>query len=139
MTGRPPIWSALLQLAPNFQSPGYWRTREGRSQLKYQELQRWVDTARTLERGCFDALFLTDASGVFNDERSVSIREGSQFPTLDPATIVSALGYATTDIRFAITGNVIGRRCLAEGRRPTLSQRNSERDGSRSIAPGVAA
>ena len=107
MTDRPPIWSALVQLAPNHQSLGYWRTREGRSQLKYHELQRWVDTARTLERGCFDALFMVDASGIFNDERPVGIREASMFPALDPATIVSPLGYVTTDLGYAITSNVI--------------------------------
>jgi hypothetical protein len=50
MTARPPIWGALVQFAPNHLSLGYWRTHEGRPQLKYHELQRWVDTARTLER-----------------------------------------------------------------------------------------
>ena len=43
------------------QSPGLWTHPRDRADT-YNTLDYWIDLARTLERGQFDALFLADVS-----------------------------------------------------------------------------
>ncbi|MGE0733718.1 MAG: hypothetical protein AB7G15_08000 [Alphaproteobacteria bacterium] len=47
------------------QSPGLWAHPRDRSET-YRELEYWKHLARTLERGCFDGLFLADMLGVYD-------------------------------------------------------------------------
>ena len=107
---RPPIYNAFVHLTPNHHSHGFWRTPEGQVQFGYKDLEPWVAAAKTLERGLFDALFIADVVGVYDLEYGdgqTTIRSGSQFPGSDPASLVSALGLVTENLRFAITSNII--------------------------------
>src|SRR3989442_12152035 len=47
------------------QSPGLW-VRPDDKMLQYTDLHTWVELARLLERGKFDALFLADVVGVYD-------------------------------------------------------------------------
>jgi hypothetical protein len=47
------------------QSPGLWTHPRDRAD-RYNTLDYWVELARLLERGKFDALFLADVLGVYN-------------------------------------------------------------------------
>ncbi|HUN58629.1 MAG TPA: hypothetical protein VMU41_10980, partial [Candidatus Binataceae bacterium] len=47
---------------------GLWRHPETR-QLEYTNLDTWVDLAKLLERGKFDAIFLADVIGLYGDYR----------------------------------------------------------------------
>jgi long-chain alkane monooxygenase len=47
------------------QSQGMWRHPRDRSS-EYWNLNHWVELARLLERGKFDALFLADVLGVYD-------------------------------------------------------------------------
>jgi long-chain alkane monooxygenase len=51
------------------QSPGLWVRPEDHTQ-KYLDLETWVELAKLLERGRFDALFLADVVGVYDVYRS---------------------------------------------------------------------
>ncbi|MCY0386725.1 LLM class flavin-dependent oxidoreductase [Robbsia sp. Bb-Pol-6] len=104
------LFNAFAHITPNHHTHGYWRHPDGRIQRDYHRLQPWIDLARTVERGKFDTVFLADVVGVYDTFRGngdTAIRTGMQFPSLDPASIVSALGAATEHLGFAVTSSVI--------------------------------
>lgn len=104
------IYNAFAHVTPNHHSHGYWRHPEGKGQTNFHKLQPWIDMARTAERGFFDVVFLADVPGVYETsrgQRDKAIRSGMQFPSHDPASLVSALAAATENIGFAVTSSVL--------------------------------
>ncbi len=88
---------------------GQWRRPDTR-QLDYLDLNTWVDLAKTLEEGKFDAIFLADVIGtydVYGGNRDVAVEEGLQTPVNDPSLLIPALAYATKDIGFAFTQSIL--------------------------------
>jgi long-chain alkane monooxygenase len=88
---------------------GLWPRADTR-QLEYTSLDPWLDLARILERGCFDALFLADVVGVYDNYRGgpeTSIREAMQIPINDPTMLVPAMATVTEHLGFAFTGTVL--------------------------------
>ena len=70
------------------------------------DMKLWIDMARTLERGLFDALFFADTPGVFDryrDRMDEAIRYGVCWPTMDPVTLLGAIAGATTNLGLAAT------------------------------------
>ena len=70
------------------------------------DLSLWIDMARTLERGLFDALFFADTPGVFDrykDRMDEAIRYGVCWPSMDPITLLGAIAGATTHLGLAAT------------------------------------
>lgn len=70
------------------------------------DLKLWIDMARTLERGLFDALFFADTPGVFDryqDRMDEAIRYGVCWPTMDPVTLLGAVAGATERLGLAAT------------------------------------
>lgn len=104
------IYNAFAHVTPNHHSHGFWRHPEGRHQLAFNELAPWVELAREAERGKLDTVFLADVVGIYDKFRGgkeTAIRTAMQFPSHDPASLVSALGAATENIGFAITSAVL--------------------------------
>lgn len=88
---------------------GLW-VRSDTRQRDYASLEPWVELAKLLERGCFDALFLADVVGVYDTYRGgaeTSIREAMQVPVNDPAMLIPAMAYATEHLGFAFTSSVL--------------------------------
>ena len=88
---------------------GLW-VRDDTRQTEYTRLEPWVELARILEKGCFDALFLADVIGVYDDYRGgaeTSIVEGMQVPVNDPALLIPAMAYVTEHLGFAFTSSVL--------------------------------
>jgi FMN-dependent oxidoreductase (nitrilotriacetate monooxygenase family) len=88
---------------------GLW-VRDDTRQLDYTSLDPWVELARLLERGRFDALFLADVIGVYDHYRGgpeTSLVEAMQIPVNDPALLIPAMAHATTDLGFAFTSSVL--------------------------------
>ncbi len=86
---------------------GLWRHPRDRS-AEYTTLGYWVDLARTLERGLFDALFLADVLGpydVYGGSAAAALRHAVQIPNLDPMFLVPAMAHATRHLGFAVTAN----------------------------------
>lgn len=51
-------FNAFTQCAVGLQSFGQWRNPADRTSHGYKDLTFWLDLVQTLERGCFDSLFL---------------------------------------------------------------------------------
>jgi FMN-dependent oxidoreductase (nitrilotriacetate monooxygenase family) len=69
-------------------------------------LRYWVDLAKLLDAGGFDALFIADAVGqldVFGGDASAALRLAVQTPVTDPLLAVSAMAAATERLGFGIT------------------------------------
>lgn len=91
------------------QSPGLW-VHPGDQMHRYTELSTWVDLARLLERGKFDALFLADVIGVYDvyrGNREAAVTQAAQIPANDPVAVIPAMAYATEHLGFAFTSSVL--------------------------------
>jgi alkanesulfonate monooxygenase SsuD/methylene tetrahydromethanopterin reductase-like flavin-dependent oxidoreductase (luciferase family) len=91
------------------QSPGLW-VREDDRMTDYTDLNTWVELAKLLERGCFDALFLADVVGVYDvyrENRVAALTQAAQVPLNDPALLIPATAYATEHLGFAFTSYAI--------------------------------
>lgn len=91
------------------QSPGLWVHPEDHMH-QYTDLQTWVELARLLERGKFDALFLADVVGVYDvyhGNRDAAVTQAAQIPVNDPVMLVPAMAYATEHLGFAFTSSVL--------------------------------
>ena len=75
------------------QSPGLWTHPRDRAD-RYNTLEYWVELAKLLERGKFDALFLADVLGVYDVFRGspdAAIANGVQVPVNDPLLLIPAI------------------------------------------------
>ncbi|MEM7468225.1 MAG: LLM class flavin-dependent oxidoreductase [Pseudomonadota bacterium] len=98
--------NAFSQCSICHHSKGQWKHPADRSSHGYKDVNYWVDLAKTLERGCFDSLFLADVHGTYNvykGSRDTAVRHTVQFPSNDPTLIISAMAYATRYLGFACT------------------------------------
>ncbi len=89
--------------------PGLWRHPRDQA-LRYNDLDFWLDFARTIERGKLDALFLADVIGVYDvyqGRPDAAIRTGSQTPINDPFVLISAMASVTRNIGFGVTANIV--------------------------------
>ncbi|WP_211266568.1 LLM class flavin-dependent oxidoreductase [Halotalea alkalilenta] len=90
------------------QSPGLWRHPRDRAR-DYRRLDYWLELARTLERGRFDALFIADVLGVYDVYRgdaSEALRGAVQVPVNDPLPLVAAMATVTEHLGFGLTASL---------------------------------
>lgn len=100
--------NAFTMNCTGHQAPGLWSHPESQED-RYTDLDYWVELARTLERGRFDAIFLADVYGiydVFGGSRETAIRRGTQTPRNDPMFLIPAMAHATEHLGFASTYSV---------------------------------
>jgi FMN-dependent oxidoreductase (nitrilotriacetate monooxygenase family) len=91
------------------QSPGLWVRADDRM-CDYTDLDTWVELAKLLERGRFDALFLADVVGVYDvhgGNRVAALTQAAQVPANDPALLIPAMAYATKHLGFAFTSSIL--------------------------------
>src|SRR5665213_3187409 len=87
------------------QSPGLWTHPRDRAD-SYNTLGYWVDLARTLERGLFDALFLADVLGIYDvygGGPRTALEQAVQVPVNDPLMLVPAMALVTQNLGFGVT------------------------------------
>lgn len=97
---------AFSQASISHHSKGQWKHPLDRSSRGYRSMDYWVELARTLERGCFDALFLADVHGtydIYQGSRDTAVQHAVQIPGIDPTAIIPAMGHATSHLGFACT------------------------------------
>jgi len=90
------------------QSPGLW-VRAGDQMRDYTDLDTWVELAKLLERGRFDALFLADVVGIYDvyrGNRDAALTQAAQAPVNDPALLIPAMAHATKHLGFAFTSSI---------------------------------
>src|ERR1700712_622052 len=90
---------------PSHGNFGMWRHPDDKTS-SYTDLSYWVDLAKTLDDGGFDALFIADAVGqldVYGGDAAAALTRGVQTPVTDPLLAVSAMAAATTRLGFGVT------------------------------------
>jgi FMN-dependent oxidoreductase (nitrilotriacetate monooxygenase family) len=100
------IFNAFEMNSSMHNSHGLWKHPENKRHYKYKDLDYWLDLAKLLERGKFDAVFFADVLGVYDvyqKSKAPSIRDGLQVPLNDPALLVSAMASVTEHLSFAVT------------------------------------
>ncbi|HEY5334270.1 MAG TPA: NtaA/DmoA family FMN-dependent monooxygenase [Solirubrobacterales bacterium] len=108
MNDQPLNFCAFVMDTPSHIIHGLWRDPEG-DQIRFNELDLWIDLAQRLEAGGFDAVFFADVIGLYHDFRGgpeFHAELGLQIPSNDPMVIISALAAATKDIGLAFTFGV---------------------------------
>lgn len=87
-------------------SHGLWKDEENRRPREYKDLDYWIEVAKLLERGKFDAIFFADVAGIYDvykNSSAPSLRNGLQVPLNDPAFAVPAMAAVTKNLSFAVT------------------------------------
>ncbi|HVB69716.1 MAG TPA: LLM class flavin-dependent oxidoreductase, partial [Acetobacteraceae bacterium] len=90
------------------QSPGLWTHPRDRADT-YNTLGYWTGLARTLERGCFDAIFLADVLGIYDVYRGspdAALEGAVQVPVGDPMLLVPAMAAVTEHLGFGVTATL---------------------------------
>ncbi|MCZ6616875.1 MAG: LLM class flavin-dependent oxidoreductase [Gammaproteobacteria bacterium] len=88
---------------------GLW-VRDDTRQREYASLEPWMELARILEAGCFDALFLADVVGLYDTYLAgpqTAIREAVQVPVNDPMLLIPAMATVTENLGFAFTSSIL--------------------------------
>ena len=84
---------------------GLWRHPDNQAH-RYTDLEYWIETARTLEQGRFDSLFIADFPGIYDTYKhspDAALRDAIAVPLNDPLMVVSAMAAVTTHLGFGIT------------------------------------
>ncbi|KRB73339.1 oxidoreductase [Nocardioides sp. Root190] len=106
---RPLHFAAFVMNTTGHIVQGTWRRPTAR-QSDFNDLDHWVDLAKTLERGKFDAIFFADVVGLYapyrGDERKY-FEAGLQVPSNDPSVLASAIAYATEHLGIAFTASIL--------------------------------
>lgn len=87
-------------------SHGLWKHPQNQRHRGYKDLDYWIQLAKLLEKGKFDAVFFADVLGIYDvyqKSKAPSIRDGLQVPLNDPALLVSAMASVTEHLSFAVT------------------------------------
>jgi alkanesulfonate monooxygenase len=66
-------------------------------------IQHWVESARAMERGKLDMLFIADGTGVGGTDALDTLSYSSRIDRLDPTTILSALSMTTINLGLVAT------------------------------------
>ena len=88
---------------------GLW-VRDDTRQREFNRIEPWIELARLLEKGGFDALFLADVIGAYDLYRGgpeTAIQEAVQIPANDPMPLIPAMAMATEHLGFAFTSSVL--------------------------------
>jgi FMN-dependent oxidoreductase (nitrilotriacetate monooxygenase family) len=88
---------------------GLWR-HPAAQQADFNDVNLWVNLAKTLEAGHFDAMFFADVVGLYgpvNGSYEVNAREGLQIPSNDPSVLLSALAVSTEHIGLSFTSSIL--------------------------------
>ncbi len=91
------------------QSPGLW-VRDDDTMVNYTDINEWIDFAKLVERGKFDAIFLADVVGtydVYGGSRDASVRSAAQIPVNDPMLLIPAMAAATEHLGFGFTSSIL--------------------------------
>jgi len=102
---KPIILNGFTMNTVNHVSYGLWRHPQDET-YRHTEIAYWVELAKTLEAGGFDALFIADALGhldVYGGNSDASLQRGIQSPVNDPLLLVSAMAAATKNLGFGVT------------------------------------
>jgi len=87
---------------------GQWRHPDAQ-QVNFNDVNLWVDLARTLERGRFDGVFIADSIGaydVYGASPDATVKYAAQFPKYEPLSVIPIMAYVTEHLGFGGTVNL---------------------------------
>lgn len=102
------LFNAFNMTAPSHNWAGLWSHPRDAS-INYNDLDYWIEYARTAERGLLDGIFLADVFGVYDvygDNPDTAVNHAVQLPNAEPTLIVSAMAAATKHLGFGVTSNL---------------------------------
>jgi long-chain alkane monooxygenase len=73
---------------------------------RFNDIEFWTELAQLLEYGTFDAVFLADVIGTydqFRDGPETALREAVQIPSNDPLLVIPAMAQVTRNLGFGAT------------------------------------
>lgn len=88
---------------------GLWR-HPLTAQTSFNELETWVELAKLLEKGKFDALFVADILGVdavYKGSWDTYVREAVQIPINDSGVLAGALIQSTEHLGLTLTSSIL--------------------------------
>ncbi|RKQ37977.1 LLM class flavin-dependent oxidoreductase [Oceanobacillus halophilus] len=97
--------NGFVQNSPSPHSTGLWKHKKDEG-IKHNQISYWTETAKVLERGMFDAVFIADVLGtysVYGGNHESAVRHAVQLPAHDPLLPISAMAAVTEHIGFAPT------------------------------------
>ncbi|WP_096434507.1 LLM class flavin-dependent oxidoreductase [Alteribacter populi] len=100
------ILNAFEMTSAMHNSHGLWKHRKSKRHRQYKDIHYWIELARLLEKGKFDAVFFAEVLGIYDTYRQSqepSIKDGLQVPANDASYIVPAMASVTEHLSFAIT------------------------------------
>lgn len=103
------VLNAFEMACPGHICHGLWTHPRDQSH-RFNELDYWIEQARTLESGLFDGIFFADGLGAFDvyeGNYDKALEEAIQLPRLDPMLLVPSMAHATEHLGFGITSNVL--------------------------------
>ena len=98
---------------------GLWRHPDTK-QIEFNDLDTWVELARLLEAGRFDALFLADVIGVdpaYKGSWDTYVKEAVQIPSNDSAALAAALVGVTKNLGLTFTSSILSEHPFSFARR----------------------
>ncbi|CEP60790.1 uncharacterized protein LALA0_S01e19020g [Lachancea lanzarotensis] len=106
------IVNAFLMGSAGNQSVGIWRHPQDKSSELYNSPEYWINLAKLLEKGKFNAVFLADVLGPYDVYKGPSnfepvAKAGSQWPISDPSYFIPLMAAVTTKLAFGITISTI--------------------------------
>jgi FMN-dependent oxidoreductase (nitrilotriacetate monooxygenase family) len=84
---------------------GLWRHPDSQAH-RYKDLDYWLETALTLEKGRFDSLFIADFPGIHDTYKrspDAALKDAIAVPLNDPLMAVSAMAAVTQHLGFGLT------------------------------------
>ena len=97
--------NGFIQNSPSPHSTGLWKHAKDKG-TGHNRLDYWIDAAKTLERGKFDAMFIADVLGtysVYGGTHGPAAKHAVQLPAHDPLLVIPAMAAATEHLGFAPT------------------------------------
>jgi long-chain alkane monooxygenase len=73
---------------------------------RFNDIEFWTELAQLLEYGTFDAVFLADVVGAYDEFRGgpeTALREALQIPSNDPLLVIPAMAQVTKNLGFGAT------------------------------------
>ncbi|MFD2760273.1 LLM class flavin-dependent oxidoreductase [Lentibacillus juripiscarius] len=97
--------NGFIQNSPSPHSMGLWKHEKDQG-VNHNHLSYWTETAKILERGKFDAMFIADVLGtysVYGNSHEAAAQHAVQLPAHDPLSPISAMAAVTEHLGFAPT------------------------------------
>ena len=97
------LMNAFSQCCPTPQSEGQWKNPRDRSVPGFNDVEFWIDLAKTADHGLFDSLFFADIHGVYDiyaGSSDAGIRHGVQVPGNEPTILFPLLARETRQSAF---------------------------------------